>query len=525
MSLHDSLYLCFLGRWGGARLIYSVMFLVFVFSFTLSPSAYAKSNEKYGAIVIDADTGKVLYQDRADKRLHPASLTKMMTLLMTFDALQSGNLKLNDRVRISKHAASMVPSKLGLEPGSTIKVEDAIYALVTKSANDIAVALAEHLGRTEGNFARMMTRKAHSLGMRGTTFRNASGLHDPQQVTTPRDIAKLSLALIHDYPKYYPYFSTKAFTYQGKTYRNHNRLMSSYDGMDGLKTGYIQPSGFNLAASAVRNDRRLVGVVFGGRTAKSRNSHMHKLLDLGFKSIQGTTPLIAKNIPVPERKPAIDNYDIASADFSQQADAFTSPPDAPTEVPGEITFAGPLVASAGLINVEKTRNISSSPATPAEEEEEETTRWAFMDDPTKSNMFNRMIGEGDYDIAVRKRIETGLVAIAAHSNALRKEDTDSTGAPPSQSITTPASYRLPPEHDWSIQVGAYTSRDGANQAIARSLSLLPLDLKHSYPVIAPVQTSQGWIFRGRLQGYTKETADKACALLHDCITIPPGLYQ
>ncbi|MBU0800737.1 MAG: D-alanyl-D-alanine carboxypeptidase, partial [Alphaproteobacteria bacterium] len=236
--------------------------------------AQAEANPRYASFVMDADTGQVLHQSNADKSLHPASLVKMMTLSMAFDELAAGRLSLRDRITVSKHAASMVPSKLNIPAGGTISVEDAIYALVTKSANDIAVAMGEKIGGTESQFAAMMTRKAREIGMTRTTFKNASGLHNQQQVSSARDMAKLARYIIKNYPQYYTYFSTKEFSYKGNSYHNHNRLMSSYKGMDGMKTGFIGPSGFNLVASAVRNDRRLIGVVFGGRTAASRNAHM-----------------------------------------------------------------------------------------------------------------------------------------------------------------------------------------------------------------------------------------------------------
>lgn len=213
---------------------------------------------------MDASTGKILSQSNADKMLHPASLTKVMTLLMLFDAIDSGKIKLNDRIYMSRTAASMVPSKLNIPAGSYILVKDAIYALVTKSANDVAVAIAEKLGKTESRFAMMMTKKARQMGMNRTRFMNASGLHHPKQVTTARDMAKMGRYLIAIQPRYYRYFATQSFKYRGKSYRNHNRLLGQYNGMDGIKTGYIQASGFNLLASAKRRDKRLIGVVFGG---------------------------------------------------------------------------------------------------------------------------------------------------------------------------------------------------------------------------------------------------------------------
>lgn len=259
----------------------------------------AEANPRYAAIVMDVDSGRVVYESGADSRKYPASLTKMMTLYLVFDALETGKLSLNDKLRVSKRAAGMPPSKLGLKAGSRIRVEDAVYALVTKSANDVAVVLAEHLAGSEIKFARIMTNRAHQLGMSRTTFRNASGLPDSRQVSTARDMARLSVALIRDFPQHYKVFSTKSFSYGGRTYRNHNKLLKTYSGVDGIKTGYIRASGFNLAASAERNGRRVVAVVFGGKTSRSRNRHVADLLDRGFKSVVALRSLEPSVLPAP----------------------------------------------------------------------------------------------------------------------------------------------------------------------------------------------------------------------------------
>ena len=241
---------------------------------------------KYAAIIVDADTGAVLHEVNADTRNYPASLTKMMTLYMTFEALGDGRFTLDQKLRASKRASNQAPSKLGLKKGQSITVRDAILALVTKSANDVATIIAESLGEDEANFARMMTRKAKEIGMSSTTFRNASGLPNRRQLSTARDLSVLARGLLTDHPEYYHFFSVQSFSHNGKTYKNHNKMLKTYSGADGIKTGYIHASGFNLAASAARYDRRLVGVVMGGLSAKSRNIHMAKLLDKGFRVIR-----------------------------------------------------------------------------------------------------------------------------------------------------------------------------------------------------------------------------------------------
>ncbi|MFH5923086.1 D-alanyl-D-alanine carboxypeptidase family protein [Roseomonas xinghualingensis] len=243
---------------------------------------------RYSAFVQEAESGEVLLAINADEPRYPASLTKMMTLYLAFEALERGRITENTPIRVSRHAAGMEPSKLGLRAGSTIRVRNAIMALITKSANDAAAALGEHLaGGSEAAFGRMMTRKARAIGMSDTTFRNASGLPHPAQVTTARDMAVLSRRLIRDFPERYAYFSAASFDWRGRHMPNHNRLLANYDGADGIKTGYIRASGFNLAASAMRDGRRLVAVVFGGSTGRERDAHVMALLDRGFAQMEG----------------------------------------------------------------------------------------------------------------------------------------------------------------------------------------------------------------------------------------------
>lgn len=276
------------------RVILFIMTLstVFMTGLIWSSSAQAKPNEKYASLVIDAETGKVLSSRHADKKLHPASLTKMMTLYMVFRELEAGRLSLNTRIPISRHAASMPPSKLGIKAGKTIKLKDAISLLVVKSHNDVAVAVGEKISGTESQFARDMTRVARAMGMSRTTFTNASGLPDRKQISTARDMAILARALLYHYPDRYSFFALQSYRYNGTTYTTHNRLLSTFKGMDGLKTGFINMSGFNLVASAKRDGRRLIGVVYGGRSWQTRNAHMEDILNAGFNKVRGQRPYI-----------------------------------------------------------------------------------------------------------------------------------------------------------------------------------------------------------------------------------------
>ncbi len=251
---------------------------------------------KQAAIVVDAESGAVLYESNSKAQTFPASLTKMMTLYLLFEAIDDKRFKLDSQLKASANAQAQPATKLGLKSGQQISVEKAIQALVVHSANDVAVVVAEALCGTEMRFARLMTSKARDLGMANTAFRNASGLPNPAQVTTARDMAILARAVMSRFPHHYHFFSTQSFTYLGRTYQSHNRVMKSYAGADGLKTGYIRASGFNVATSAERDGRRLIGVVMGGKSAKLRDKQMARLLDQGF-GLAGKSSTQAASLP------------------------------------------------------------------------------------------------------------------------------------------------------------------------------------------------------------------------------------
>ncbi len=276
----------------------AVGFAALLLAFVLAGPADAA---RYASIIVEADTGTIVYSRNADHRRYPASLVKMMTLYLIFESIDEGQLTLATELSVSKRAAGQTPSKLGLTAGSTITLEDAILAVVTKSANDAATVLAEALGETEVQFAVRMTERAQKLGMVRTRFTNATGLPNRRQRTTARDMATLAFALLDDFPQHYHYFATPAFEYDERTYENHNEMLTSYSGTDGIKTGYIRASGFNLVASVERDNRRLVGVVFGGRTASSRDAHLRDLLDRAFAK-----PPAASAIHIPGVKPRRD---------------------------------------------------------------------------------------------------------------------------------------------------------------------------------------------------------------------------
>jgi D-alanyl-D-alanine carboxypeptidase len=485
----------------------SFMFLMTCLLLLAAPThvALANDNPLYASFVMDANTGEILHQRYADKSLHPASLTKVMTLLMLFEELQAGRVSLRDRIHVSNHAASMVPSKLNIPAGGTISVEDAIYALVTKSANDVAAAIGEHIGGSESQFATMMTRRAREIGMSRTVYKNASGLHHKQQVSTARDQAKLAQYILKRHPQYYGYFSTREFTYKGHSYHNHNRLMSSYQGMDGFKTGYIGPSGFNLISSAVRNDRRLIGVVFGGRSAVSRNQHMASILDRAFG---GKAPVkemaiasnnrasSAKGAPLPARHPGYktqvpsektlnQNVQFAqSADFNDMSSLGDADQQARQAIP--LTMDSAQTAGSKAINTSHGQALASSQnaITPA------------------SANSSQILGQ--------------IIPSASHANSNRGDQAQMASLQP---ITMPHGNEAP----WAIQIGAFESRARTDSALRDALTKLPTPLKKAAPYIAPLKTGDGWLFRARLGGLSKTEAIEACKHLKDCLPVAPQI--
>ena len=292
--------------------------LAFLSAFWFTGYAHAK----YASIIVDADTGRVLHQTNADTRNYPASLTKMMTLYVVFDALDAGEISLKTKFKVSRRAANQPASRLGLKRNQTITVEQAILSLVTKSANDVASVIAENLSKTERAFALKMTATARKIGMNRTTFRNASGLPHRGQLSTARDMSKLARALLTTHAKYYSYFSVKNFKYKGRSHKNHNKLLTSYEGVDGIKTGYIRASGFNLVASAKRSGQRLIGVVFGGNSSKHRNQHMTNLLNKGFSALDQGGRRIAEKSPTPSapsKSHKVPSKQVAESDLSSKS--------------------------------------------------------------------------------------------------------------------------------------------------------------------------------------------------------------
>jgi D-alanyl-D-alanine carboxypeptidase len=430
------------------------------------------------SIVVDANTDTVISQENADRLLHPASMSKLMTLYLTFEALEAGKISLQRSFPVSAHAESMSPTKLGLVAGQSIRVEDAILSLVTLSANDAAVVLAEGLGGSEDRFGQLMTRKAHQLGMVNTNFRNSNGLPDPAQISTARDMAILCRALIHRFPQYYHYFSVREFTYNGIEYANHNHLMSRYEGMDGLKTGLTNASGFNLAASAVRNGRRLIGVVFGGTSAVQRDDYMAQILDEAFRRVGGVAMTTAVPPPVPGRKPTDGVAAAPTPPPSPQLSAALPPLPQPAP-----TVASSTPPEDGSLRINAQR-------------------------PTDIGQLALATGQGD-------------IAVPSDSRPARI----SRRSPVARAAATPAVAEKPrrgEQSGWSIQVGAYGSRQATEQAIRQAKARAPDILRHATAVVAALPRGHGGLYRARLSGLEAEQARKACKLIAHCLPVPPG---
>ncbi len=304
-----------------ARAVASLLLAMLVAVAIAVPEAEARRKRHRGggysppfaSIVYDVNSGKVLQGTNADALRHPASVTKVMTLYMLFEQLETGRFKLSTELPVSREAASQAPSKLGLRPGDTIAVEDAIKALVTKSANDVAVVVAEAIGGDEARFGQMMTRKARAIGMNRSVFHNASGLPNPRQVTTARDLVTLGKAIQDRFPRYYGYFGTRTFAYEGRAYRNHNKLLGQIEGVDGIKTGDTRASGFNLLTSAKADGRHLITVVLGGRSGRSRDVQVASLIENHMDRAYAGRRMTAKTTEVAAREAVEDEGEDGTA--------------------------------------------------------------------------------------------------------------------------------------------------------------------------------------------------------------------
>lgn len=503
----------------------------------------ATAASRHASIAIDANTGEVLQASSADAPRYPASLTKMMTLYLVFEQMEAGKLNGKSRISISKKAESVAPSKLDLEPGSTIALDDAIKALVTKSANDVAVAIAEHIGGTESNFARLMTAKAHELGMKNTTFRNASGLPNDEQVTTARDMATLALRLMDNFPRHYRVFSTRSFSYNGKTYRNHNRLLFSYQGTDGIKTGYTRASGFNLVSSVHRKGRHVVAAVFGSKSSAARNVFMRALVERAMKRAKTEKtrrPLLVASAPAP--KPAKRRQvAAASADALPWAQKPAAP--APAPAPARVAPAAEAVStepSSVRIDVAKVRRV----IVPAPSQQNRQDRTA---DPRSAlgGPDDRGTSAGPAPLAFASAGSTtdviggfirGLPPSTLDRQAQSLSDSDFRTAqlarPPARGAAPRTRFaNAAPRDDegtgsrgsYQIQVGAYAEASEASRALASVAERAPDIVGGKNPLAIPVQKGERQFFRARFAGFASQEATKACLALRgkqiDCFVM------
>ncbi len=558
-------------QWRWIRARKTLVALSLSFAVLLSAAAPAEAR-RYASIVIDAVSGEVLHADKADRRAYPASLTKMMTLYLLFEAVDQGRLKMNQKLPVSRRAAGMPPSKIGLKRGQSIRVRDAVKALVTKSANDVAVVVAEALGGSEQKFARIMTEKARKLGMTRTTFRNASGLPNNQQLSTARDMARLAVALQRHFPHHYRVFSTKSFSYKGRKYKNHNKLLTNYSGTDGIKTGYTHASGFNLAASTLRDGRRLIAVVFGGKTAKSRDRHIRGLLDKGFAKVaKRGVPMVSR---LPTRKPPQEPVRaVAQAEVPDERDlnrvieqvaskgratraAQTALPVTPQPKPALAEPKAVVRAAAAARNEARNETASQSAET------RPTASAAAAAKPVQSaTLLPAKKAPAAQAAAPQTAAKPKATQQAAPTSATLRAapsaaTTRSTGTAGANKIASLSRLAAPSQVSqgsteglprgvgrlgtlrvvrhgggdpaavaWGVQVGAFTRYETAQHAVSKAISKMPTFLRSSQVMISSSPGVSGPIFRARVVGMTESSARLACGALKaksmNCVVVPP----
>ena len=475
-------------------------------------AAGVPSSPTFSAIVVDANSGRTLYAADADGLRHPASITKVMTLYLLFEQLESGKMTLQSRIPISEHAAAQEPSKLGLEPGQTISVEDAIKAVVTRSANDIAVAIAEAIGGDESGFAAMMTHKAHALGMASTSYRNASGLPNDNQITSARDLTILARSLEDRFPRYFKYFSTEEFEYDGETIGSHNHLLGRVDGVDGIKTGFTRASGFNLLTSVHRDGRSLIAVVMGGATAAARDRVMESLIadHLARCSTIRTATRVA-DASDEDNQPA------------KLAAAPARPRPIPVAVPSHVAAAQALDGESEgddaadddqpTISVSAVRKVS----------------WPSVSDGAP--LPRRVIGERQ--AAAQPAVDSPPPAKTPGSGATRliwtkgpdpaakpNGDADRAGAKAGPG-TAVADRSLERSNDepkasrkgWIIQIGAADDPAKAQALIDKARQQDRAVLAGAKPMTEKVRSANGTLYRARFAGLEQASAETACRSL------------
>jgi len=494
------------------------------------------SNPQYAAIVVDANTGDILHAANADSLRHPASLTKIMTLYLLFERLEAGKVKLDTRLEVSAHAHAQAPSKLGLRPGQTISVEDAIKALVTKSANDIAVVIAEALAGSEDEFAKQMTRKARALRMSKTVYKNASGLPDDEQVTTARDQALLGLAIQERFPTYYKYFSTQVFTFGGRRMANHNRLLGRVEGVDGIKTGYIRASGFNLVTSVRRGNRHIVATVLGGKSAGQRDARMRELIEARIveASVKRTAPKVAEAaMPAQASEPEKPTRVAAATAVPVKAEtrAVTVTARADSEpATADPAKPIPLVPQAGSTEPIKPRLVKTLTVRPGATQVAAVAPLALLSpepitaqasNQTTTDAPERAYAADDKPLPPPPGARPGVLGVLTTKDfAANKEPaakSAATATAPAEVTATaakPAAARdSKPRSGWIIQVGAFPDEDEARQKLATAKNKAAKLLADADSFTEAVSKGDKTLYRARFAGFKQHEAEAACRYL------------
>jgi D-alanyl-D-alanine carboxypeptidase len=474
-------------------------FLGFVLTIALAFSAFAqpaKADPKYAGIVVDAKTGKVLYSEDPDGLRYPASLTKMMTLYLTFEALEAGRITLDSPVPVSAHAAAEPPSKLGVRPGGAVTVDQAIRALVTRSANDMATALGEYVGGSEDRFAQMMTNKARALGMTRTTYRNANGLPNTAQMTTARDQARLGMALRQHFPQYYGYFSIRSFTFGRQVIGNHNRLVGTVKGVDGIKTGYTRAAGSNLATSAQLDGRSIVAVVLGSSSSAARDAQMRRLVAeylpkaarSGDSALVATAPAPRNAAPLPSVALAAQPRVAVAQSNARQLAALDLPSTPPLPGPRHEAPAAPVPAAAAVAYAgETTRNIAAAEAV-------STAIAPAATVPTPAPEY------------MPKRAGSSLKAENAQEDDVDEVTTAST--------TVVAKPKTRAASGWVIQIGVSPSEKMALELLQSAQDKGGKVLRSAKPFAVAFSNGGGQVYRARFGGFDdQKAATDACGVL------------
>jgi D-alanyl-D-alanine carboxypeptidase len=442
---------------------------------------------KDAALVVDGVTGKVLYARNETAERHPASLTKMMTLYLLFDALKAGKLTMQTQMPVSYHASIQKPTKLGLRPGQTISVDMAIRSLVIRSANDVAVVIAEALGGTEAHFSEMMTARARQLGMRETNYHNASGLPDPLQISTAADLAILGRHLAYDHPQYFPYFGLAGFNYKGAWIPTHDNLIGRYDGADGIKTGYTGASGFNLVSSVTRGNTHLIAVVMGGRTAMRRDLEMVRLLDQTFAQIQANPMLVAR-ATVPWQQVAQSAPAPAIAGFSL-----------PQVAPGPFAALSPVPSTVQSDDEDAAESVRAPdenvPLIHAE---------GAPANPAVPPLVAKAAPRPDTTLATAQAqlVKTAVNAPRPQMRPTLKDDAIESDL----DTVTPS-----PGRNWTIQIGAYADRALALAQLKTYAGKAQDILASASKIIAPLQSNNGHvIYRARFGLFAEQEAREVC---------------